>query len=180
MGLAHALIAGGAVGAALGNIVDGQAARAAHDAGAGSEIRLALGARSGIPGDVALEASFAVVALSDGRFRATGPYFGGTQMEMGPSACLRSGGVDFVVTTGRAQMADREMFRQVGIDPETRPILGVKSSVHFRADFAPIAAAILTVAAPGPMAVDPAKLPWTRLAPGTRLSPLGAAFERKP
>ena len=38
------------------------------------------------------------------------------------------------------------------------PILALKSSVHFRADFAPIARAIIVAAAPGPVVADPATL----------------------
>lgn len=180
MGLARALVSGGAEGAALGNIFDPEAARACHAAGLGATLRLSLGGRSRIPGDAPLEAEFTVTALSNGRFRATGPYYGGAEMNLGPSACLRLNGVDIVVTSAKAQMADRQMFRHLRIEPEARPILGLKSSVHFRADFAPVAAAILVVAAPGPMAVDPATLPWTRLAPGLRLRPLGPTFERTP
>jgi microcystin degradation protein MlrC len=49
--------------------------------------------------------------------------------------------------------------------------------VHFRADFQPIAEAILVAKAPGPLRADPADFPWTRLAPGMRLRPLGPAFQ---
>ena len=70
-------------------------------------------------------------------------------------------------------MADREMYRFVGIEPEAQKILVNKSSVHFRADFEPIAETILVCAAPGPMPVDPASLPFTRLRPGLRMSPNG-------
>lgn len=178
-GLARALIAASATDAALGCIVDPEAALAAHAAGAGATLRLALGGRSAIPGDAPLEADFTVMALGDGRLRADGPYFGGTEMALGPCACLRTGGVDLVITTGKVQAADRALFRHVGIVPEERPILGVKSSVHFRADFEPQAAAILITAAPGPMAVDPAALPWTRLAPETRVAPLCEAFGKR-
>ena len=180
MGLARALVAARAEGAAMGSVVDPQAARAAHAAGAGATVRLRLGGRSRIPGDAPLEAEFAVSALSDGRFQTTGPYFGRAAMDLGPSARLSLAGVDLAVTSAKAQMADRAMFRHLGIEPEERPVLGVKSSVHFRADFGPIAHAILVVAAPGPMAVDPAALPWTRLARGMRTAPLGPAFGETP
>jgi microcystin degradation protein MlrC len=43
--------------------------------------------------------------------------------------------------------------------------------VHFRADFAPIAAAILVAKAAGPMAADPADLPWRRLPAGIARRP---------
>jgi microcystin degradation protein MlrC len=50
-------------------------------------------------------------------------------------------------------------------------VLVNKSSVHFRADFAPIASHILVAKAPGPMAADPADLPWTRLPASMALQP---------
>jgi microcystin degradation protein MlrC len=176
-GMLRALVAEGAERAAIGIIVDPEAARQAHEAGEGAEVRLALGGHSGIPGDAPLEATFRVEKLSDGRFRATGPYYGGTAMNLGPSACLSINGVRIVVSTHKAQMADREMYRFVGIEPERQAILVNKSSVHFRADFEPIAETILVAIAPGPMALDPADLPFTRLRPGMRLSPNGPAFE---
>jgi len=55
-------------------------------------------------------------------------------------------------------------------------ILVNKSSVHFRADFEAIAEAILVAKAPGPMAADPADLPWEHLAPDMRVRPLGPSF----
>jgi microcystin degradation protein MlrC len=64
-----------------------------------------------------------------------------------------------------------------GVEPEAMKILVNKSSVHFRADFQPIAEAILVAKAPGPLCADPADFPWTRLAPGMRLRPLGPAFQ---
>lgn len=175
-GMLRALITSGAKRAAIGIIVDPRAARLAHAAGEGAEVKLALGGHSGIAGDAPLEAVFIVEKLSDGRFTATGPYYGGAAMNLGPSTCLAIGGVRIVVSTYKAQMADREMYRMAGIEPEAQAILVNKSSVHFRADFEPIAEAILVATAPGPMALDPADLPFTRLRPGMRLSPHGPAF----
>lgn len=176
MGMANALVRNGAERAAIGVIVDPEAAAAAHAAGEGATLALSLGAKSGIPGDVPLEASFIVEKLSDGRFVAPGPFYGGSRMNLGPSACLRIGGVRIVVGSRKAQMADRAMYRQVGVEPEEQAILVNKSSVHFRADFEPIAETILVCAAPGPMPVDPAVLPWRRLRRGLRTSPLGRPF----
>ena len=97
-------------------------------------------------------------------------------MNLGPSACVAIDGVRIVICTHKAQMADREMYRFVGIEPEDQAILVNKSSVHFRADFEPIAETILVATAPGPMLLDPADLPFTRLSPGIRLSPCGPSF----
>ncbi|AVO36926.1 M81 family metallopeptidase [Pukyongiella litopenaei] len=176
-GMLRALVRQNAQRAALGNMVDPAAAAAAHDAGEGVEIDIALGGFSGISGDAPFQGRFMVEKLSDGRLVATGPFYGGAPLDMGPSACLRIGGVRVVVTSNKAQMADREMYRFVGIEPEQQAILVNKSSVHFRADFDPIAETILTCIAPGPMPVSPASLPFTNLAPGIRLEPLGRAFE---
>ena len=98
-------------------------------------------------------------------------------VDTGPSAALRIGDVRVVVSSHRAQLADQSMYRYVGIDPLEQSILVNKSSVHFRADFEPIAEAVLVAKAPGPMVADPADLPWTRLARGMRTRPGGEAFD---
>ena len=130
-------------------MVDPAAASAAHAAGAGATVRLSLGGKSGVPGDTPFEAEFLVESLSDGRFDAFGPYYGGFHMDLGPSACLRLGGVRIVLASHKAQLADQAMFRYVGIEPTRERILVVKSTLHFRADFAPIAQDILFSAVPG-------------------------------
>ncbi|MGY6563437.1 MAG: M81 family metallopeptidase [Halomonadaceae bacterium] len=176
-GMLRALVEGGVRDAAIGLLVDAKAAQLAHDAGEGSLVALALGGSSGVEGDAPYYVEARVERLASGRLTASGPFYGGAQLDLGLSACLRIDGVRVVVTSHKAQMADREMFRFVGIEPETTEILVVKSSTHFRADFAPIASHILICIAPGPMAFHPADLNWTRLAPGMRLGPLGNAFK---
>ena len=69
-GMLRALVRNGATRAAIGVIVDPSAAKAAHAAGPGTTIRLALGGKSGIPGDSPFEETFVVEQLSDGRFIA--------------------------------------------------------------------------------------------------------------
>jgi microcystin degradation protein MlrC len=175
-GMLRALVRNNATRAAIGAIYDPASAKAAHEAGVGATVSLALGGKSGIPGDAPFEATFTVEKLSDGKFVAPGPYFGGRNMDMGPSACLRIGDIRVVVSSHKAQLADQAMFRYVGIEPTEQAILVNKSSVHFRADFEPIAERLLICAAPGAMPADPASLPWTRLRQGIRLKPNGPAF----
>jgi microcystin degradation protein MlrC len=175
-GMLRALVRNRAERAALGVIYDPQSARAAHAAGRGASIMLSLGGKSGIPGDAPYPETFVVESLSDGNFTATGPYYGGRLMEMGPSACLRIGDVRVVVASHKAQLADQSMYRYVGIEPTEQAILVNKSSVHFRADFEPIAEKLLICAAPGAMPADPATLPWTRLRQGIRIKPNGPVF----
>ena len=174
-GMLRALVRNKASGA-IGVIYDPVSAKAAHTAGVGATVTLDLGGKSGIPGDAPYQESFVVEKLSDGRFVADGPYYGGRDMEMGPSACLRIGDVRVVVSSYKAQLADQSMYRYVGIEPTEQKILVNKSSVHFRADFEPIAEKLLICAAPGAMPADTATLPWTRLRPGIRIKPNGTAF----
>jgi microcystin degradation protein MlrC len=175
-GMLRALVRNNAQRAAIGVICDPASARAAHSAGVGATVTLALGGKSGIPGDAPYKETFVVERLSDGQFVAPGPYYGGRDMDMGPSACLRIGDVRVVVSSHKAQLADQSMYRYVGIEPTEQAILVNKSSVHFRADFEPIAEKLLICAAPGAMPADTASLPWSRLRPGIRLKPNGPAF----
>ncbi len=174
-GMLRALVRNRASGA-TGVIYDPESASAAHAAGVGATVTLDLGGKSGIPGDAPYKESFLVEKLSDGNFVATGPYYRGRDMEMGPSACLRIGDVRVVVASYKAQLADQSMYRYVGIEPTEQKILVNKSSVHFRADFEPIAEKLLICAAPGAMPADTATLPWTKLRPGIRIKPNGAVF----
>jgi microcystin degradation protein MlrC len=176
-GMLRALIEARALGAVLALLADGEAAAAAHAAGPGAVLRgLPLGGRSGPAGVTPVVDDWTVLALGDGQFLATGPFYGGNRMAMGPMAALRPAsapGVTVLVATRRVQAADQAMLRHLGVEPAAQRLLALKSSVHFRADFGPIAREILVVEAPGLVVADPARLPFTRLRPGLRLSPGG-------
>lgn len=175
-GMLRALVRNRAQRAAIGMLYDPESALAAHAAGKGATVTLSLGGKSNIPGDAPFTESFLVEEVSDGKFVAPGPFYGGRHLDMGPSAALRIGDVRVVVCSHKSQLADQEMYRFVGIEPTEQAILVNKSSVHFRADFEPIAEKLLICAAPGPMPADPATLAWKRLRPGIRLKPNGPAF----
>jgi len=175
-GMLHALLRAGAGRrfprqVALGLLYDPDAAAAAHAAGQGARLRLALGRSvptwSGQWSDRPVEADCTVRALHAGSVVLQGPMMTGIEVRLGPCACLDVEGVLVVVASGKKQMLDRALYRCVGIEPEQMKILVNKSSVHFRADFEPIALEILVARAPGPMAADPAELPWSRLPAST-------------
>ncbi len=179
-GMLHALLAADAGlcfprQIALGIIYDPEAAAMAHAVGVGAQLKLSLGKSvplwSGQSSDPPVDGTFTVRALSDGRVTLQGPMMQGGVLTLGASACLEINGILLVVASGKSQMLDRELFRFVGIEPEQMKILVNKSSVHFRADFAPIACEILVAKAPGPMAADPSELPWTRLPSDMALCP---------
>ena len=157
-------------------LIDPASATRAHAAGLNSTLDFSLGGRSGVPGDAPLAGEFTVERLGDGRFTCTGPMFKGFRMTLGSMALLRSRaapGVRVVLASRKCQAADQEMFRHLGVEPKRERIVALKSSVHFRADFEPIAREVLVVKAPGPALADPAEFHWTKLRKGVRLRPLG-------
>ena len=172
-GLLAALLKRDPRDAVLGLLIDGASARQAHVVGIGHAAEFRLGEISGVPGHVPLAGEFTVEALGDGKFTCTGPMFKGFRMDLGPMAVLRRGNVRVVLASKKCQAADQEMFRHVGIEPKQQRMLALKSSVHFRADFQPIAKEVLVVVAPGPAKADPTMFHWTRLRPGLRLKPGG-------
>jgi microcystin degradation protein MlrC len=174
-GLLHALLRAGAgrrhPGAvALGLLHDPAAATAAHAAGLGATIEVSLGRSvigyDGRATEAPLHARATVRALSDGVVPLSGPMTAGNTATLGPCARLDVDGVQVLVSSGKTQMLDLDLYRFLGIEPAAMKLLVNKSSVHFRAAFAPVAAHILVAQAPGPMAADPADLPWRHLPPG--------------
>jgi microcystin degradation protein MlrC len=171
MSLIKAVVASGVRPVLAGVIHDPEAAARAHAAGEGATVELRLGARTATVGETPLVARFKVHALGDGRFTGTGPFYRGGRFELGPMALLEAGGVHIAVASRKQQAADQAMFRHLRAEPAEYAVLVLKSSVHFRADFGPIASSILVVEAPGPNVADPARLPFTKLRPGMRTSP---------
>ncbi len=175
VGLLRALIAHKAAGAAIGMIVDPGAAEAAAAAGAGAMLGRGIGAAIGYAGETPVAADWRIVRVESGDFVGSGPMYGGARFHIGPMALLRdeASGVLAVLASKRIQAVDQEMFRHVGVEPAETPILALKSTVHFRAHFQPIAEAVLVVQSPGAHVTDPAELPYRHLRRGVRLRPMG-------
>jgi len=169
-GLLAELIRQDAQGAVLALINDAEAAAACHAAGLGATLEIALGGRSyGAP----LNVTATVVALTDGRFVGTGPMAKGNPADLGPTALISvSSGVRVIVVSRKMQALDQSLLRHIGVEPAECRILALKSSVHFRADFQPIAERVLVAASPGPVVADPSVLPFRHLRPGLRLRPM--------
>ena len=178
IGLLAALMRHKANGAVIGMIVDEGAARAALEIGEGKIMRRGIGAAVGYAGEKPVEADWRVVKLGDGKFTGTGPFYGGAQFQIGPMALVtdEASGVSAVLACRRVQAADQEMFRHVGVEPSKVPILGLKSTVHFRADFQPIAETIIVVQSPGAHITDPVEMPYKHLRKGVRLRPMGPVW----
>jgi microcystin degradation protein MlrC len=179
-GMLHALLAadagvklGGRV--AIGLMFDPESAQAACAAGVGATLGLNIGRAvrtwTGELTEPPVSASAKVLAISDGVVPMHGPMTAGATMRLGPSACVDVRGIRVLLTSAKAQMLDLDLYRFLGVEPSQMKLLVNKSSVHFRAAFGPIASTILVAKSPGPMAADPADLPWKNLSPETATGP---------
>ena len=181
-GLLSALVRGNAQGAVLALLDDAEVAAKSHKMGMGAEFMAFLGGKSGQDDQYSFEGRFCVEALSNGEFPFTGAMFNGFTASLGPMAVLRvldtPADVRIVIGSVRCQCLDQAIFKHIGIDPAEQRIVVVKSSVHFRADFEPIAGRVLVAEAPGahPCRLD--NITYHHLRPGVRLGPGGRPHGR--
>ncbi|MEZ5854391.1 MAG: M81 family metallopeptidase [Hyphomicrobiaceae bacterium] len=171
-GVLRALLAAAAKGSVIGAMIDPETAQAAHDAGEGTIARFSIGGKR-LPGDEPVITDARVLrARSDG-WTGVGAMKAGMPVDLGLTALLevQPQGVLVAVASRTAQTIDSSIFRHLGLVPEALPIIVVKSSVHFRADFGPMAHAIVVAKAPGPVAIDHTELEYRKLRAGVRVMP---------
>ena len=130
-------------------IADPESVAQAIGAGVGNRVTLNVGGKTddmhGEP--VTLDAY--VKTISDGVYVRKGPMARGATDRMGRTAVIKTGGVEVILAEGRSQPLDAEVLRSVGIEPRDRKLIALKSAVHFRADYTPIAHEIVEVDTPG-------------------------------
>ncbi|MGD9803330.1 MAG: M81 family metallopeptidase [Hyphomicrobiaceae bacterium] len=171
-GMLRALIDAEAKGAVIGAIIDPETAEAAHKAGEGATADFAIGGKR-MPGDKPVTCRARVVRARSDTWTAVGAMKGGMPVDLGLTALLEiePSGVLVAVASRPAQTMDRSIFQHLGLVPEQLPIITVKSSVHFRADFTPLSSTIIVAKAPGPVAIDHTELPYRKLRPSVRVMP---------
>lgn len=160
-----ALLAARADGAVVATIADPETVRMAAAIGAGNRGHLRLGGKIDHLHGPTLELDARVRWTGDLTFVNQGPMGTGTTTRLGPSAVIEAGDppVEVIVATNRVQALDPELLRAAGIEPEARRIVVLKSSVHFRAAFEPLAAGIIEVDGPGLSSPDLLSLPYRRV-----------------
>ncbi len=150
--LLDAILERGITDAAFGTIWDPVAVQICVAAGEGAEIPLRFGAKSapgtGNPVDRMVTIKRIV---ADARTR-----FGQSEVLFGDCALIAFEGVEVILNTVRAQCYDRTVFEVMGIDPEQKRLLVVKSTNHFHASFSQFAAEIIWCAAGHPYPNTPA------------------------
>jgi len=164
------------LGAILDSGLDEVAAFAIHDpeavqqmiaAGVGAKVTVRLGGkidmpsigRKGEPRDV----TGTVRLISNGEYRNRGPASKGMLMAMGPTVVLDTGKVEIVVISRHQEPNDLACFTSLGIDPLTKKYLMLKSRVHYRAGFRPIAKQVIACAGVGVCTSDYAMLDFKKV-----------------
>lgn len=135
------------------------AVRFCREAGEGATFDLRVGGKCGPMSGAPLDLRVTVRRIVED----AGQTFSTNRASMGPSVWLTAGDVDLVLITTRTQTFHPDAFEQFGIRLADYPIVAVKSTQHFYAGFAPVAAEILYVAAPGAIYPDFAQIPYRKL-----------------
>jgi microcystin degradation protein MlrC len=151
-------------GVVIGAICDPETVAAASAAGGNSEIAVRLGGKTDTRHGAPFEGTARVVRLTEGVFTNTGPMGTGGRTRMGRTALLDLDGMRVIVTEQRVQAIDLSLFRSVGIEPTEMRAIVVKSSVHYRAAFEPVAATIIDVDTPGISSPDLRGFPFRHVA----------------
>ena len=132
---------------AVGAIRDPAAVNKLIEAGVGSNVTLLLGGKMDMPSigrqGEPLEVTGSVRLISDGEFVVQGPMYTGVKMHMGKTVVFDTGSIQFLVIENNHEPFDLGMFRSAGIEPTAKRYLLLKSRIHYRAGFKPIAKHII-------------------------------------
>ena len=157
------LVRVGARSAIVACLWDPKAVAQCVQAGPGSSVTLDVGGKVDDRHGVPLRVTGVVRTLSDGRFVHKGPMARGLPGRLGTTAVLDVNDVKVILISHRWQTLDPEMIRFVGLDPLDHKILVVKSTIHYRAAFEPIASDIIEVDAPGLSSSNLARFDFKRI-----------------
>ncbi len=134
-------------------IYDPAAAQTIADAGVGNEVSVSLGAKLAMPAlekqSQPLQLSGRVKLISDGRFTTTVAMSRGLVMSMGLSVVFSVGEVDIVVISRHVEPYDPGVFTSLGIVPQQRRFLMLKSRIHYRVGFRDLVAEVVECAGCG-------------------------------
>ena len=156
---------------AIAPIRDPGAVATMIEAGVGQRVRLALGGHTDMPSigliGQPLLVEGRVKAITDGEFVITGPMYTGVRTYLGRTAILEveSGNarVEIVITERPHEPFDVGVFTHAGIDPGKKRYLMLKSRIHYRAGFKPIASHIVECAGAGVTNADLSVYPYQKL-----------------
>jgi len=157
--LLRALLARPDVPSAIGAMWDPIAVQLATAAGAGASLHLRFCGKATPQSGEPVDAHVLIRSVSDDLVIP----FEQSLVSLGPAVCVGIGSLDVVLVSKRAQTFSPEAFTRMGLDLGGKKVVGVKSSNHFHAAFAPIAAGVIYVDSGGPYPPDPAEIAYTKI-----------------
>jgi microcystin degradation protein MlrC len=162
---------------AIAPIRDPDAVQKMIAAGVGNNVTLTLGGKTDMPSiglaGKPLTISGKVRTITDGEITFRGPMYTGLKSHLGPTAVLDTGRAQIVVTSLHHEPFDLVIFRHCGIEPTKKRYLMLKSRIHYRAGFKPIAAHIVECHGAGVTNADLSVYSYTKLRrPNYPLDPL--------
>ena len=143
-------------------VVDADAAARCHAAGVGAEVTLQLGHRLDPRWGAPMTITGTVESLTDGRFVYEGGIWEGVVGEMGPTAVLRSGGLQIVIATHPTYEWTGEQYASVGVDIQSPKFAVVKNPMNYRMVY-PDAPTVIVIDSPGPTPASVRSLPFQRM-----------------
>jgi microcystin degradation protein MlrC len=145
----------------VATIWDPVAVQFCHAAGEGASIDLRFGGKAGPMAGEPIDAKVQVMRVATEGWQS----FRESRVTLGPSVVIRIVGteIDVILNTNRTQTFEPDIFSNLGVDPLSKDVLLIKSTNHFYAGFAPIAAEIVYVAAPSSYPIDPRKTDYKKL-----------------
>jgi microcystin degradation protein MlrC len=159
----RAMLERGITNAAIACIWDPVAVSIAASAGVGARLDMRIGGKVGPMSGDPLDLDVEVVGYQPNAVQWFGPEGAARENDLGDTVAVRSAGIDIVLNSKRTQVFSPHCFTEVGIDPTQKQILVVKSSQHFYARFAPLAAKVLYLNSPGTLTLDWASLPYRKI-----------------
>ena len=144
--------------AAVGPVWDPIAVQFCHAVGVGATFPLRFGGKTAPTSGLPIDAEVTVIGLAKDAMQS----FGSARTKIGDAAGIRVGGVDVSLISHRTQALGTEIFSAVGIDLSSKRYVGVKSTNHFHAAYAPIATKVLYCDGEGPSPLDARKYPFTK------------------
>jgi microcystin degradation protein MlrC len=152
------LLERGMTDAAVGPLWDPVAVAFCHAVGVGATIPLRFGGKTAPSSGMPIDADVTVIGLARDGMQS----FGRAKVKFGDAAGIRIGGVEVALIAHRTQALGTEIFTSVGIDLPGKRYIGVKSTNHFHAAYAPLASKVLYCDGQGPSSLDARKYPFKK------------------
>ena len=142
------MVARGVTDAAIGCFWDPIAVSFCQEAGIGASFDLRIGGKCGVASGQPVDLRVVVMGLSDSH--SQGGLSGG-RSDLGAAAWVRApteggGGIDIILNSQRSQVFHQDAFTGLGCTLADKRLVVVKSTQHFYAGFAPLAAEVRYVA----------------------------------